>query len=99
MGVNRPGALSFPFPFHHPKGAGVSTLREGKKAGADRTTIQFARDTAPAGLRRSAVPRERSYLVIRSFLTPSLSNRTVKRSAVVAIGVDRRSDGSDNGAR
>ena len=39
MGVNRPGAPP-PFPLLHPRGTGISTPREGEKAGADRTTSQ-----------------------------------------------------------
>jgi hypothetical protein len=55
-----PAPSPFPFPFHHPKGAGISTLREGKKIGAHKTTLHCAKETALVGLRRSAVPRDRS---------------------------------------
>ena len=48
MGANRPGASSFLSPFHHLKGAGVSTFREGEKARAHRTTIHCARDATLA---------------------------------------------------
>jgi hypothetical protein len=51
MGVSKgPVLLSFPFPFHHPRGTGFSILGDGKKAGSHGTTIHSARDAALASL-------------------------------------------------
>src|SRR5687767_13995736 len=50
MGMSKdPVLLSFPFPFHHPRGTGFSILGDGKKAGSHGTTIHSARDAAPVG--------------------------------------------------